>query len=148
MADESKIEAVKKILVHLLVLQEIDDTSYQSGINATRNLNEAAQEIDALYSQDTTCPECKGTRSEYNALAKEIVNCHICHGTGKVAPKPFDEKSLPKNPYDMTRDCADEDGVIYKYENPEYRIYKHAQRDMLNAGFRKVEQAQKPPVKE
>ena len=48
MADK---EEVKKILEHFRKLDEIDATSYQSGINSEKNLADAIFKIDQLYQQ-------------------------------------------------------------------------------------------------
>ena len=45
----NKIEEVKKILKKLRVLDEIDATSYQAGVNSKRNLDEAAHQICKLF---------------------------------------------------------------------------------------------------
>ena len=65
-----------------------------------------------------------------------IEECPACKGTGKQGMKGYvklAEQKLPENFY-----------VLGNYSAMRFDAYKKAQQDMLNAGFRKVENP--PPI--
>lgn len=45
------IEKIKGILRQYTILKELDDTSYEAGINATKNLEDAATQLSVLIEQ-------------------------------------------------------------------------------------------------
>ncbi len=53
--------------------------------------------------------------------------------------KLSDDQSLPKNPYPRMTQCADEDGAIQTFTNPDWMKFHQAEDAMLKAGFRRVE---------
>jgi len=52
--------------------------------------------------------------------------------------KLADDQSLPENPYPRMAQCADEDGAIQTFTNPDWMKFHQAEDAMLKAGFRKV----------
>jgi len=53
--------------------------------------------------------------------------------------KLADDQSLPPNPYPRMTQCADEDGAIQTFTNPDWMKFHMAEDAMLKAGFRRVE---------
>jgi len=53
--------------------------------------------------------------------------------------KLADNQSLPDNPYPRMSQCADEDGAIQTFTNPDWMKFHMAEDAMLKAGFRRVE---------
>ncbi len=48
------------------------------------------------------------------------------------------EQTLPTNPYPQMTQCADEDGAIQTFTNPDWMKFHLAENTMLENGFRKI----------
>jgi len=49
------------------------------------------------------------------------------------------DQSLPENPYPRMTQCADEDGAIQTFTNPDWMKFHMAEDAMLQSGFRRIE---------